>query len=82
MPGGDAIQTVLAPDGRGVYALIRQFILWSGKRHPKEMGGEEVRRFLGHLATERAVAPRRQNQALNALGIIAVSSELSALGWE
>jgi hypothetical protein len=31
---------------------IRRFIVWSGKRHPKEMGAEEVRGFLTHLAAD------------------------------
>src|SRR6516162_3569740 len=45
---------------------IRRFILWSGKRHPKDMGAIEVNQFLGGLARER-VAASTQNQALNAL---------------
>jgi hypothetical protein len=32
---------------------IRRFIVWSGKRHPKEMGGPEVRGFLTHLGVDR-----------------------------
>lgn len=44
---------------------IRRFIVWSGKRHPKEMGGPEVRCFLTHLAVERDVAVATQNQALH-----------------
>jgi hypothetical protein len=28
---------------------IRRFILWSGKRHPQEMGATEVRAFLTDL---------------------------------
>lgn len=46
---------------------IRRFIVWNGKRHPREMGADEVRAFLGHLASERNVAASTQNQALNAL---------------
>ena len=46
---------------------IRRFIVWSGKRHPREMGTVEVRGFLTHLAVERNVAVATQNQALNAL---------------
>ena len=42
------------PNGRP--PLIRRFIVWSGKRHPKEMGEAEVRGFLTHLAAERNVA--------------------------
>jgi integron integrase len=46
---------------------IKRFILFHGKRHPKEMGAEEVGKFLTYLAVERNVAPATQNQALNAL---------------
>jgi len=46
---------------------IRRFIVWSGKRHPKEMGAAEVGGFLGHLASELGVAASTQNQALNGL---------------
>ena len=44
---------------------VRRFILWSGKRHPREMGAPEVRAFLTHLAAERNVAAATQNQALH-----------------
>jgi integron integrase len=46
---------------------IRRFILYQGKRHPRDMGEAEVATFLHHLATERDVAEATQNQALNAL---------------
>ena len=46
---------------------IRRFILASGKRHPRELGGVEVEAFLSHLATEGEVAAGTQNQALSAL---------------
>ena len=46
---------------------IRRFILWSGKRHPENMGTAEVEAFLSHLASERNVSASTQNQALNAL---------------
>jgi integron integrase len=49
------------------WGWIRQFILFHGKRHPRELGDEEVRAFLTHLAAGRNVAPATQNQALNAL---------------
>ena len=45
----------------------RQFILFHGKRHPREMGEPEVREFLTHLAADRNVAASTQNQAFNAL---------------
>jgi len=45
----------------------RRFILFHGKRHPKDMGEAEVAAFLTHLAVDRNVAASTQNQALNAL---------------
>ena len=48
-------------------AWIRRFILFHAKRHPAEMGQEEIRRFLTALAVERQVSASTQNQALAAL---------------
>jgi integron integrase len=41
----------------------RRYILFHGKRHPREMAADEVAAFLTHLAVERQVAPATQNQA-------------------
>src|SRR5690606_9868421 len=46
---------------------IKRFILFSGKRHPSELGADEVRDFLTHLAVNRHVAINTQKIALNAL---------------
>ena len=46
---------------------IRRFILFHDKRHPQEMGAPEVVAFLTHLAAERRVDAKTQNQALSAL---------------
>jgi integron integrase len=46
---------------------IKRFIYFSGKRHPSQMGAQEVTAFLNHLARERNVAANTQNQALSAL---------------
>ncbi len=46
---------------------ILDFIRFHGKRHPKEMGAEEIRAYLSHLATEGNVAASTQNVALSAL---------------
>ena len=46
---------------------IRRYIFFHGKRHPSEMGTDEVARFLSHLALEAHVAASTQNQAFNAL---------------
>ncbi len=45
----------------------RRFILFHGKRHPRELGAAEVAAFLGHLAVERQVSASTQNQAKAAL---------------
>lgn len=46
---------------------IKQFILYHGKRHPREMGGEEIRLYLSHLANQGQVSASTQNVALSAL---------------
>ena len=46
---------------------MKRFILFSRKRHPRELGAAEVTAFLNHLAVERHVAAATQNQALAAL---------------
>ncbi|MFT0787893.1 site-specific integrase, partial [Synechococcus sp. H55.10] len=46
------------------YLQIRRYILFHNKRHPKEMGGEQINAFLTHLAVEERVAASTQNQAL------------------
>ncbi|SMF95696.1 integron integrase [Methylomagnum ishizawai] len=45
----------------------RRYILFHNKRHPKDMGADEIVAFLTHLAVERTVASSTQNQALAAL---------------
>jgi integron integrase len=45
----------------------RRFILFHGKRHPQEMGADEVSAFLSYLASERNVSASTQNQAKSAL---------------
>lgn len=45
----------------------RRFILFHDKRHPRDMGADEVQAFLSHLAVERNVSSSTQNQAKSAL---------------
>jgi integron integrase len=45
----------------------RRFILFHGKRHPRDMGAAEIQAFLTHLAVERHVSASTQNQAKGAL---------------
>jgi hypothetical protein len=46
---------------------IRRFVMFSGRRHPRELGGAEVAGFLSHLAIEDETAAATQNQAHAAL---------------
>jgi site-specific recombinase XerD len=46
---------------------IKRFIRFHGVRHPQEMGADEVKAFLSHLATQMNVAASTQNQAFSAL---------------
>jgi integrase len=46
---------------------IRRYILFHGKRHPKEMGGKEVSIFLNYLVNKENVSASTQNQALSAI---------------
>lgn len=46
---------------------VRRYILFHGKRHPRDMGALEIEAFLSHLALERGVSSATQNQAKAAL---------------
>lgn len=59
---------------------IRRFILFHDKRHPNELGANEVQRFLDHLAHDRGVSAGTQNQALAAL--VFLYNEVLARGLE
>lgn len=52
---------------RAYVGYIREYILFHDKRHPKDMGANEIRAYLTHLAVERNVAASTQNVAFNAL---------------
>jgi integron integrase len=46
---------------------VRRFILFHSKRHPRELGEDEIVEFLSDLAVKRKVSPSTQNQAFCAL---------------
>jgi len=66
---------------RAYVAWMRRYILFHGKRHPAEMGGEEVTRFLSSLAVDRKVSASTQNQALAALLFLYVQVLGVRLPW-
>ncbi len=49
---------------------IRRFILFHGKRHPREMGDAEVSAFLSHLAADRSLTAADRDQATDALAFL------------
>ncbi|CAN5799792.1 hypothetical protein BH23GEM6_BH23GEM6_15420 [soil metagenome] len=46
---------------------VVRFVRFHGTRHPRQLGAEEIRDFLSHLAVRGRVAASTQNQALAAL---------------
>ena len=46
---------------------IKRFIYFHKKKHPKDMGADEITAYLTHLAVNLDVAASTQNQALSAL---------------
>jgi len=60
---------------------IRHFVLFHGKRHPKDMGKREVEQFLTYLATKRSVSASTQNQALSALLFLYQKVLEIEIGW-
>lgn len=46
---------------------LKYYIKYHNLKHPKELGAEEIRAFLTHLAVDCKVAPNTQKAALNAL---------------
>jgi integron integrase len=52
---------------RAYVGYIRDYILFHGKKHPKDLGVDEIREYLTHLAVEKNVAASTQNVAFNAL---------------
>ncbi|MCH8505211.1 MAG: phage integrase N-terminal SAM-like domain-containing protein [Ectothiorhodospiraceae bacterium] len=46
---------------------IRRFIVFHGKRHPKDMGAREVKAFPTHLPVQRSVAASTRNRAVMTL---------------
>jgi integron integrase len=46
---------------------VRDFVRWSGLKHPREMGAPEVEAYLQYLAVSRQVSASTHKQALSAI---------------
>ena len=60
---------------------MREYILFSGKRHPSELGAAEVSAFISHLAVGRKVATSTQTQALSVLLFLYREALALPLDW-
>ena len=60
---------------------MKRFILFHGKRHPCDMGGQEVQQFLSHLAVAGCVAASTQSQALGAILFLYQQVLKQDIGW-
>lgn len=49
---------------------VRRYVLFHGKRHPRELDGPAVEAFLTHLAADRDVAVATQRQAASAIAFL------------
>jgi len=59
----------------------RAFVVWSGRRAPRDMGQREVEAFLAHLADERGASASTQRQALSALLFLYQQVLQLEVGW-
>jgi integron integrase len=46
---------------------VRQYILYHNKRHPREMGADEINAFITYLVNQKTVSASTQNQAISAI---------------
>ena len=59
----------------------KRFILWAGKRHPRDMGAAEVSGFLTWLATDQQVSASTQRQALHGILFMYQAALGIEIGW-
>ena len=61
------VQTLQLRTEQSYIQWIRRYIYFHGKRHPEDMGEEEISSFMTHPAVDRNVSASTQNHALSAL---------------
>ena len=60
---------------------VRRFVIFSGMRHPEDLGEAEVSAFLTHLAMVERVSASTQNQAMGALLFLYRDVLRRRIGW-
>ena len=83
----DSVRTVLRTSHyskrteESYISWIKRFILFNNKKHPIEMGEEEVKRFLNYLAVDKHVSASTQNQALCSILFLYKNVLVKNFGW-
>lgn len=60
---------------------VKKFVLYHNKKHPKEMGGEEIQQFISHLSVDNNVSASTQNQALQGILYLYKNVLKKDVGW-
>lgn len=60
---------------------IKQFILYSNKVHPENLGAESIKNYINHLAVEKHVSSSTQNQALQGILFLYRNILKKEIGW-
>ncbi|MBV6421455.1 MAG: Tyrosine recombinase XerC [Ignavibacteriaceae bacterium] len=60
---------------------IKRFVLFHNKRHPKDMGAEEIKAFVDNLVTNHHVSSATQNQALQGILFLYKNILTKDVGW-
>lgn len=60
---------------------IKRFIIFNNKKHPLEMGANEIRNYVNHLAIADKVSSSTQNQALQAILFLYKDILKTDVGW-
>ncbi len=60
---------------------IKKFILFHNKKHPSEMGADEIRDYINNLATNHHVSSSTQNQALQGILFLYKNILKKDVGW-
>ena len=57
---------------KGYTSCVRKFVRYFSPRHPRELGSEDIRKYLMYLFEESHLAPASVSQALNAIRFLYV----------
>jgi integron integrase len=60
---------------------IKRFVIFHNKRHPKDMGAEEIKAFINNLASNHHVSSATQNQALQGILFLYKNILNKDVGW-